>query len=1545
MHRLTDVSLRWPRATLLLVLATTIFFAFGLPKVELGLGYHPLLGPEHPAIRELNRFNERFSQGFPIYIGWSCEIEQVCRSVLDEPSREMAASIALELRQLDEILAVRIPADTLPVMPPRGSSAMAEPAVSQPDLDPGLLNHALWAEKLVSADASAGVIAVYLRDATGETAIAAVDQITSLLAPYEVLGFEFDLIGHAVEFAIAGRDLAASSLLLVPVIAAGIGVMIFLLLGSCLVSLASVVTVGVALVWTLGLIGWLGFPLDGVLQGLAPLILVIGVCDSVHLLSRYVESDDRQETPSRSEEVSRALSRASRDVEQPCLFTSLTTAAAFLSFSTSNLPAFTRFGIASGFGIAACLVLTFTFLPVCVRQFSAIRAHPRRTLRRWNAVLASVLRAVEQRPFSLLTLGALSLGISLVGWFALLRIDTDGFEMYGAESQIVRWLTSFENSFEYGDSLEIMIELLPGTSASDEEVISTLARFGAALSEQPFLGGTSSIGDLVRVGMTTQGAARSSYAGASDTYWMDHRDTWDSLRLQHPQIYNNWVSSDGRTLRVSVQAAFLSYEERRIVLAKIREVAAGLWGLSRVSFTGPLAMGVYWIQDLQRTQLQSLVVAFVLALALIALLLRSVLWAFAAMIPALFSVSIILGAMGLSGTQLDVGRTMLGAVILGIAVDNGVHLLSHHRRRFRSGSSIREATHYAVLYSGRPLITTSLALSVGFLALMSSPWQTISSFGILVGLAILVALAADLILLPALLFAFSGREPAQVGPRLEPSARSLQPSRAVALLLVVVPVVTTLGVAGCEAVRTGPAPELACWVLPNGRVAPVSSPSCPLESNSQVRLVREPGHDAQVAQFSRIRQVAAESTSQLELGSEVEGALDWATVAVLNLDLQQRLERFASAALIAVVLLLIPVVVVWGSRSSAALPFGLFSAMTAVVLVCTLCSQSLWLTRICLAASVFAPATLIHMSLSLSDTRGADRSLPGLAGASYLLSILLLPICLVALEREPVVWPIVLWLVGASITGSWLVLIGSCSIEAYRSDSALRRSRARVLLFGSLLLPVVFLIAWLAPARGSFATPYLAVSAIALPLPLGLAISKYSLFGLKHGLRRSISRLLYVASAALAMTSVTVLALADRHVEFLDPTRLFLIFFAFAAAIELAGGYGLVELIVSPESQRLRRVRERFLHRLRELRSQTEVAGYLGDAIKDGLKSHTGCVFLRAGGSWRPAASFGADPPTRLELARKALESLQGQPIVQLRPRLQAAGDAWSLARVELVVALGDLSDPIGLILLSASSRGRTLDSAETEFVRTISDHASLALCNADLASGLVANERHATAGRVAVALAHDLGKNLDWMRRLTSRLPERLNDRIIASRDLALLRQLVQEVRDTIQGFVQDATRGSADPRGAVAVDRLIQEAAEISTRRHKDSRVTYSVAPAARKRRTSENLMHVLVNLLDNAIEADSNEFVHIFCTSSEGRIRITVTDRGPGLPHSPDGSSYQRAFAGTKADGMGAGLAISRDIVSSLSGTLELVPSPLGGTRATINVPEWVAEPSLD
>ncbi len=97
---------------------------------------------------------------------------------------------------------------------------------------------------------------------------------------------------------------------------------------------------------------------------------------------------------------------------------------------------------------------------------------------------------------------------------------------------------------------------------------------------------------------------------------------------------------------------------------------------------------------------------------------------------------------------------MIAAILIGISVDDAVHLLTHYQRTIRSGEPPNRAIRAAIHQSGRAIVTTSAALSLGFLTLMASAWETISSFGLFICLAILGALASTLLVLPALIFAF-----------------------------------------------------------------------------------------------------------------------------------------------------------------------------------------------------------------------------------------------------------------------------------------------------------------------------------------------------------------------------------------------------------------------------------------------------------------------------------------------------------------------------------------------------------------------------------------------------------------------------------------------------------------------------------------------------------------------------------------------------------------------------------------------------------------------
>ena len=127
------------------------------------------------------------------------------------------------------------------------------------------------------------------------------------------------------------------------------------------------------------------------------------------------------------------------------------------------------------------------------------------------------------------------------------------------------------------------------------------------------------------------------------------------------------------------------------------------------------------------------------------------------MIPTVLPILVTLGTMGGFGVPLDVGSAMVAAVVLGIAIDDAIHFLGAFRRARLDaghdghGRSGAEAVHDALAETGRAILGTSVALALGFVLLLLSPWKSIASFGLVSAVAIAAALLAALVVLPALL--------------------------------------------------------------------------------------------------------------------------------------------------------------------------------------------------------------------------------------------------------------------------------------------------------------------------------------------------------------------------------------------------------------------------------------------------------------------------------------------------------------------------------------------------------------------------------------------------------------------------------------------------------------------------------------------------------------------------------------------------------------------------------------------------------------------------
>ena len=420
------------------------------------------------------------------------------------------------------------------------------------------LRDSVWVRELVDAQGSVGAIVVDVASSDSEANVAAYEALDAALAPHERRGFRFHRVGGPVEFVVAGGELQADTAKLVPVMVVLVGAVLALLFHSLTFVCVALATVGLGVLWTFGLLGWLGWPQNTVSQALPPLLLVIGVCDVIHLLARY--ANDAGARPERDRAT--LLEDVAGDIGTACVATSLTTASGFASFATSGLESFVRFGAVAAFGVIAALILTFTLLPILAVRLRPNGARALRVSAVWSRVLERIVAVSEERAATVLALTTV-LGIGAGVGVAMLRVDASFEDLYGEGSRVVRWSRFVGDALRRPDSLEVEIEPPVTAPLEDPATLEVVAGVQASLADVPGIGPARSVIDVVSLAH--------QLANDDESFWYrvpsrrgDVREIYDVLTERDAHAIGRWLDEEGRRFRISIESEKPPQEEMRL---------------------------------------------------------------------------------------------------------------------------------------------------------------------------------------------------------------------------------------------------------------------------------------------------------------------------------------------------------------------------------------------------------------------------------------------------------------------------------------------------------------------------------------------------------------------------------------------------------------------------------------------------------------------------------------------------------------------------------------------------------------------------------------------------------------------------------------------------------------------------------------------------------------------------------------------------------------------------------------------------------------------
>jgi len=342
---------------------------------------------------------------------------------------------------------------------------------------------------------------------------------------------------------------------------------------------------------------------------------------------------------------------------------------------------------------------------------------------------------------------------TLLGAWGVTRLEVDTYSIdYLRETHEVRQQSdAIEQNFGPYTPIEFLVEA--DDVLYDVEVLSAVAAWQDAMVASDVAGWSRSAVDRIRRLEQVLGDGKPESFRVPE----DRERLEQALLLYESDAdadLTSLVSADGRQLRVTAGVEMGSAQEIGVAIDALTALVS-LPDHATLTASGYLPLYVKMMDFIVTSQVRSFSLAFLLIFGLLGVLFRSLRLALLAIPANLGPLLCILGFMGMTGIRLDVATVTISAVVLGLIVDDTTQFMYRFRHEMKRAEGDHVvAVERAVSGIGRAVLVTSLVLAAGFSVLVIATVKSVAWFGVLVAMAVCMALLADLLVLPALIVRF-----------------------------------------------------------------------------------------------------------------------------------------------------------------------------------------------------------------------------------------------------------------------------------------------------------------------------------------------------------------------------------------------------------------------------------------------------------------------------------------------------------------------------------------------------------------------------------------------------------------------------------------------------------------------------------------------------------------------------------------------------------------------------------------------------------------------
>jgi len=530
----------------------------------------------------------------------------------------------------------------------------------------------------------------------------------------------------------------------------------FLFFRSYSATMISVVVITIAVIWSFGTIGFFGYNIT-ILTGLIPpLIIVIGFPNVIFLLNKF-----HQEYSLHGNKI-KSISRIITKIGNATLLTNTTTALGFATFIFTNSSVMREFGVVASLNIFGVFLLSIFLVPIIYSFRSNPKdKHLKHLKIKWtHGIINWITKVVKKNRPSIYATSVVLLSLSIIGIYQM-KISGSIIDDMPKGAEFYKDIKYFEEQYEGVMPLEILIDTKQKDGVYKASTMKRIDKLGDFLKDEPGLSHPFSVINLVKY-------AKQAFYNNNPKYYQLPNTQERSFILEYAKNsassgnnqLTSYVDSTGRYARITLMMKDVGIDQMDMIQGNLKRQIDKIFPTKKfdVVMTGGALVFLEGTHYLVKNLFISLSLAILLIAFIMAWMFRSPKMIFISLIPNLLPLVITAGLMGFFGVPIKPSTILVFSIAFGISVDDTIHFLAKYRQELEySNWKIKPSVFNALSETGKSMFYTSIVLFFGFLTFTLSSFGGTQALGGLVSITLLIAMGANLLLLPSLLLSLEKR--------------------------------------------------------------------------------------------------------------------------------------------------------------------------------------------------------------------------------------------------------------------------------------------------------------------------------------------------------------------------------------------------------------------------------------------------------------------------------------------------------------------------------------------------------------------------------------------------------------------------------------------------------------------------------------------------------------------------------------------------------------------------------------------------------------------